>query len=125
MSRGGRRVADDVDGLARTVLARLGKVALHLVPELRDGAGLADEHARARARDVAREGVAALAGGNGVDPEMAERREVAVSAVRDEPSETAARDVLEEHALHRVERAEAEDLVALRLDQGRGHAQEL
>ena len=53
---------------------------------------------------------------------MAERRElVARPGSRDEAPETAPRDVLEEHALDGVVRAEAEDLVPLRLDERCGH----
>ena len=67
--------------------------------------------------DVAREHAAIRAGRDHVDAEMAERRELVALASRDEAPEPAARDVLEEHALDGVLRAEAEDLVPLRLDE--------
>jgi hypothetical protein len=48
---------------------------------------------------------------------VAERRETLVAAERGEPAESAARDVLEEHTLDRLLRAEGEDLVERRVDE--------
>ena len=64
--------------------------------------------------------------GTALIADMAERRELAVAprapTKRPEP---AARDVLEEHPLDGILRAEAEDLLALGLDELLGHAREL
>ena len=77
-------------------------------------------------RDVARERAAAVARRNDVDAEMAERaRARPPSATRDEAPESAPRDVLEEHALDGILRAEAEDLLALRLDRASRPSAEL
>ena len=48
---------------------------------------------------------------------MAQRAELPALGQRDEAAEPAPRDVLEEHALDGILRAEPEDLVALRLDE--------
>ncbi len=95
---------------------------MHLGPELRDGALLADEHARPRTRDVGSERAAVLSRRDGVDPEMAQRRELALVGACHESAEPAAGDILEEHALDGVFRAEAENLIPLRLDELFGHA---
>ena len=85
-------------------------------PQLVDRALLADDHPRARALDAAREAVAALARGNDVRAEVAERGEPVVSAGRDEPAQPAPGDVLEEDALDRLARAEREDLLEPRFE---------
>jgi hypothetical protein len=59
---------------------------------------------------------------NGVDPEMAEGRELSVPRTPHESAEPAARDVLEEHSLDGIAGAEPKYLVPLRLDQASGHA---
>jgi hypothetical protein len=63
------------------------------------------------------EGGAALAGGDDVRTDVAERDERAVSFERGEAPEPAPRDVLEEDALDRLPRAEAENLVERRVDE--------
>ena len=59
--------------------------------------------------------------GNRVYAEMAQSGELAGLVARDEAAEPAAGDVLEEHPLDGIPRAEAEDLIALRLDELLGH----
>ena len=56
---------------------------------------------------------------------MTERAQIAVLRGSDEPAQATARDVLEEHPLHGIPRAEPEDLLALGLGQLPGQAREL
>ena len=71
-----------------------------------------------------REDAAAVTRRDDVDAEMAERSQFPVLRRCDEPSQSTARDVLEEHALHGIPRAEPEDLLALGLDESSGHRPE-
>ena len=64
-----------------------------------------------------RKHAAVLARGHDVDPEVAHRAQLSLLGERDEAAETAPRDVLEEHALHGILRAEPEDLLAPGLDE--------
>ena len=114
---GGRRLADREDGLTRPILPRTRKRVLRRVPEIRHRARLADQHARRRPAGLPREHAAALARGHDVDPEVAQRAQLSALGTRDEAAEAAPRDVLEEHALHGILRAEPEDLLALGLDE--------
>ena len=67
VSPGARRLADDEDRLARTVLARTREARSRRVPQLRDRARLADQHSRRRARDVTRECTAPVTRRDDVD----------------------------------------------------------
>jgi hypothetical protein len=100
--------------------ARLRHLARGLLPELADGALLADHHPRAPAHRRGGEGAAAVSGGDDVGADVAERRELPALLERGEPSEPSPRHVLEEDALHRIRLAEGEDLLELRLH--RSHA---
>jgi DeoD family purine-nucleoside phosphorylase len=112
---GGRRLPDDEHRLPRAVLAWAGEQGFGRVPEVGHGSGLADQHARRGLSDLAGEHTAALAGGDDVDPEMAQRVQLAVVRSADEATEATPGNVLEEHALHGILCAEPEDLVALGL----------
>ena len=72
---------------------------------------VADDHPRAAAGGDPREAVAALSGGDDVRADVAERRQTPVLGVRGEAAEAAPGDVLEEDPLHRILRAEREDLL--------------
>ena len=114
------RLLEHVDGLARAVVERLGEDVARRLPELRDGALLADEHARLAARHQLGEGGGAGAGRHEVGAEVAEPGEAFPVPQGCEPSESAPRDVLEEDALDRLLGAELEDLREPRpLDQPR------
>src|SRR5262249_38724071 len=111
-----RPLAERVDGLARTVLARLGHAVVGRIPELADRPLVADDHPRARRRGRVGEDAAVLAGRYEVRSDVAERIERAVAPLDGiEAPEAAPRDVLEEHALDRVARAEVEHLLVRRL----------
>ena len=56
---------------------------------------------------------------------MTQGPQIAVLRGSDEPAQATARDILEEHALHWIPRAEPEDLLALGLDQLPGQARQL
>ena len=102
-------------------MTRLRKPGVHLSPELRDGALLADEHARPRTCYFGSERAAILSRRDGVDPEMAQRRELTLGNACHETAEPTPGNILEEHALDGVLCTEAEDLIALRLDEFLGH----
>src|SRR5581483_308249 len=88
----------------------------HGRPELPHGPLVADDHARAGVGRGPGEGRAAVAGGDEVDADVAERVEAAVAALdRVEAPEPAPRDVLEEHPLDGLARAELEHLLVGRL----------
>ncbi len=109
---GGRRLADRKDGLVWSILPRARKCVLRCVPEIRHRARLSDQHARRRPSGLPRKHAAVLARGHDVDSEMAHRAQLSPLGKRDEAAEAAPRDVLEEHALHGILRAEPEDLLA-------------
>ena len=89
-------------------------------PELADRALLADHHARAGCGRDLGERVASAARRDDVRADVAERGQPSVPGHGAEPTEAATGDVLEEHALDRVVRAELEDLV-----EGRGRSARL
>ena len=87
------------------------------VPQVGHRQRLSDQHARSGPRGLTREGAAPDARRNDVHAQMTEGAQVAVLRQTDEAPETATRDVLEEHALHGILRAEPEDLLAPGLDE--------
>ena len=94
--------------------------AFRLRPEVVDRALLADDHARLAADDSGDERGATGARRHDVRADMAERRQAAAGRECGEPSETAPRDVFEEHALDGLLRAEGENLLERRVDGNHG-----
>jgi hypothetical protein len=109
-------LVEDVDGLAGPIVARARQPGRRLRPQIADGALLADDHPRLPAHDCGRERSTAGAGRNDVRTDMAERRQPSTCFERGEASEPASRDVLQEHPLDRLLRAEGKDLVEARVD---------
>ena len=112
-----RRLVEDVDRLARPVVAGRRHLAARGLPQLADRALLADHHAGARGGREPGEGAAAGAGRDDVRAHVAEGSQPSVLGGRAEAAEPAARDVLEEDALDRLLCAEVEDLVEPRVDE--------
>jgi len=81
------------------------------LPEVRDGALVADQHAGPRARGDLRESPRPFAGRDEVRPEMADGDELVSVPQRGEPAQPAPRDVLQEDPFDRLSRAEVEDLL--------------
>ena len=118
-----RRLAQHVDRLAGPVVARRREELARALPQLADGALVADDHPRPRPRRRLPEDAAALARGDDVRARVTEGRERPVLALdRDEPAEPAAGDVLEEDPLDRILRAEREDLLDPRHGEHPRHA---
>ena len=88
-----------------------------------DRALLTDDHARLAARRRVCERRTALAGGDDVRADVAERDKPAAPLERGEAAEPAPRDVLEEDTLDRLLRAEREDLLERRIDMPHGRDQ--
>ena len=122
----GRRLLDHVHRLARPILAQPWHARGRGVPEVADGARLADHHPGARRDREVTERLAAGAGRNDVRAEVAERGQAARAVCnRREPAEPAPLDVLEEDALDGVLRAEREHLLPRRLGELQLHARSL
>ena len=117
-----RHLPEDEHRLPGAILARPRKAGACAVPELRHRARLADEHPWRDTYDLAGEGAAPAPRGDGIDADVAEREELPSVRESHEPTEPAPRDVFEEDALDRILRAEAKDLVPLRLDEFPAHS---
>ena len=87
-----------------------------VLPELADGALVADDHACTASRSSLREAAAVRTRGNDVRADVAERVEPPVLREGGEASEPASRDVLEKDTLDRILGAELEDLLESRLE---------
>jgi hypothetical protein len=123
LSGAGRR-RDGVDGLAGPVLSRARQPAGDRVPELGDSLLLADQHPGPGAHGHVAVDAAAATRRNDVRTGVAERDQTAILRHCREPTETAARDILEEHALDRILRAVGENLLEGWIDDVR-HAPDL
>ena len=103
--------------LARPILSRTREPPPGRFPELGHRALLADQHPRADPRRRGGEDRAALSGRNDVRPDVTEPANGRnIVEERKEPAMPAPRDILEKHALDRVDGTEVEDLVARRFD---------
>jgi len=112
-----RGPVDGKYGLPGTILARRRQMRPHLVPQLGDGTRFPDQHARCGSDDIARKDTTAVARGHHVDSHVAEGNQFFAVGPCNEAAVTTPRDVLEEDSLDRVQRAETQDLVTLRLDE--------
>ena len=109
-----RRVAQRVDRLPGTIVARPRHPEPRGVPQLADRAFLADHHPRTGAGRRVGEIRAAAAGGNDVGADVAQGLQPPSGGDGREATEPAPRNVLEEDALDRLLRAEGEHLVERR-----------
>ena len=108
--------------LSRTVLTRRRHELACVVPELRHRIRVPDQHSGPRLRRIPGKDAAAATRRHDVDTHVAEGIQLAVLRGSDETPEPASSDVLQEHPLHRVVRAEPQDLVALGVDELAGQA---
>src|SRR6185312_2912253 len=117
-----RRLADHVDRLPETVLARLPELAAARLPQRCHGPLLPDQHPRSGPAGVVDERLAAEPRGYDVRAEVAERGQNPVLVLdTDEAALPASGDVFEEHPLDRALGAVREDLLGRGLDHAGPH----